>query len=417
MDCQVCGAKCDDAIHRRYDCPGLENWDGVGEHAMIRQRVREERRHCPTPEQRLWHELGVLQAPAMPPPSLNCSKAVFGGTGNLADNIFVDGSGLNPRYPEIRRCGWAYVCMQNAGETGRFAYGPLPGYIQTVPHAEAYALLTLLKGLREQSASTRSSTVVDIVSDCKSVVDTYNGCIADACAAGRALGEVWREIADTKTQLRRWGQVAPVRWVPAHQSPEQARAGKITETDRAGNEAADELAKAGASLHGLSAGNAATYLGALENARAHIDFMVRAHGYVCGSQAWHYEDDAMKPAASPKQPQLEVVAHVLKELPEGGFMCTICRARVVKQGKDALLAAKCVPYATKLHDSHVAYKSGDIIWCSKCGNYAEAQTKGLTQPCGPASAWGLKCVRHFKNGVHPVASKRGGEPLMPPIRM
>ena len=81
MDCQMCGAKCDDAMHRRYDCPGLEHWDKLDEHTVIRQRVREERRCRPTPEQSLWHELGVLRAPTVPPPCMDSANAVYGGTG------------------------------------------------------------------------------------------------------------------------------------------------------------------------------------------------------------------------------------------------------------------------------------------------------------------------------------------------
>ena len=125
MDCQACGSECDDAMHRRYDCPGLEHWGKLEEHTVIRQRVREERRCRPTPEQSLWHELGVLRAPTVPPPSMDSANAVYGGTGEIAGSIYVDGSGLNPKYPEIRRCGWAYVCMQGDGGRGRFAYGPL----------------------------------------------------------------------------------------------------------------------------------------------------------------------------------------------------------------------------------------------------------------------------------------------------
>ena len=41
-----------------------------------------------------------------------------------------------------------------------------------MPHAEAFALLTLLKGLRDQSATTHAMADVDIVADGKAVADT-----------------------------------------------------------------------------------------------------------------------------------------------------------------------------------------------------------------------------------------------------
>ena len=246
-----------------------------------------------------------------------------------------------------------------------------------MPHAEAYALITLLKGLRGQNADTHTVMDVGIVSDCKSVVDMYNGNMQIACDANRALGEVWRDIAGAKGDLGRRGQHAPLRWVPAHQSPEQARGGAISEADRVGNAAADDLAKAGAKIHGLTENVSAKYLETLQTASAHIMSMVRAHGYICGSQAWSYEEEGeKKKPANPKGPKLEVVDHVLKELPEGGFMCTVCRARVVRQGRAALLAAKCVPLTTNMHDPHVAYVYGDIVWCGKCGKYAGAKRRG-----------------------------------------
>eukprot|EP00973_Karenia_brevis_P031401 4331909-Karenia_brevis.AAC.1 len=44
--------------------------------------------------------------------------------GRLSGVLFLDGSGLHPKYPELRRAGWAVVKVDDFGELVAAAYGP-----------------------------------------------------------------------------------------------------------------------------------------------------------------------------------------------------------------------------------------------------------------------------------------------------
>jgi hypothetical protein len=60
--------------------------------------------------------------------------------------------------------------------------------------------------------------------------------------------------------------------------------------------------------------------------------------------------------------------------------------------------------------------SGDVVWCSTCGSYADGKAVGLAAPCagppaknGYGGMWGQ--LRKLRNGKHP----RSGALLAPPV--
>ena len=85
--------------------------------------------------------------------------------------VYTDGSeGRNTKDPRLRRCGWALVILgeQDHPETG--TCGNLLGP-RTVPRAELSALIEFVRSLEEAAHITE----VELWSDCKSVVDRFNG--------------------------------------------------------------------------------------------------------------------------------------------------------------------------------------------------------------------------------------------------
>eukprot|EP00973_Karenia_brevis_P018233 2504314-Karenia_brevis.AAC.1 len=47
-------------------------------------------------------------------------------SGRMSGLLFSDGSGLHPRWPELRRAGWAVVQVDSFGNLVAAAYGPVP---------------------------------------------------------------------------------------------------------------------------------------------------------------------------------------------------------------------------------------------------------------------------------------------------
>ena len=85
--------------------------------------------------------------PSVPRP---CVREVWryapgGNTAELTGDIYTDGSGLSPiGWPEANRAGWGIP--MTTGQTVRgLVYGPLPGHQQSVPRAELYAVMAVLR--------------------------------------------------------------------------------------------------------------------------------------------------------------------------------------------------------------------------------------------------------------------------------
>ena len=95
-----------------------------------------------------------------------------------------------------------------------------------------------------------------------------------------------------------------------------------------------------------------------------------------------------------------------------------CQGSVAE--KWALAARKMVDNGTTDGGGHTRMLSGDLIWCSACGAYADTGVNGLKHPCtGKHSGTWHGCQRRGRraqlkqlfNNVHPVS----GKPLPPPV--
>eukprot|EP00959_Pyramimonas_sp_CCMP1952_P131321 2745842-Pyramimonas_sp.AAC.1 len=85
--------------------------------------------------------------PPVPPPVMTdqwCYDRWESGLG-ISGDVFTDGSGRTLiAWPEANRAGWGFAVMQRHRCKG-LAFGPLPGHEQSVPRAELYAIIQVLK--------------------------------------------------------------------------------------------------------------------------------------------------------------------------------------------------------------------------------------------------------------------------------
>ena len=90
--------------------------------------------------------------------------------------VCSDGSGgRNTKDPCLRQCGWAWIIVGDNGQPRSVSCGNLLGP-QTVPGAEPTALVELVRSLEEAEHITE----VETWSDCKTVVEGFNGVRNDA---------------------------------------------------------------------------------------------------------------------------------------------------------------------------------------------------------------------------------------------
>ena len=162
------------------------------------------------------------------------------------DTIYTDGSMIDGPDKILGRVGFGLMAFDEDGTVTAKAHGTPPSWIDSVPGAETWALCEALRNSAPGAA---------IWSDCLAVVKRLKSGRRAATASNVKLARLWHTIfnlcdtfSDPATQIR-------LEWMPAHTAKWQigkTRKGdgaKLTEQDRAGNEAADELAKRGAKSH------------------------------------------------------------------------------------------------------------------------------------------------------------------------
>ena len=106
--------------------------------------------------------------------------------------------------------------------------------------------------------------------------------------------------------------------------------------------------------------------------------------------------------------------NVVKASTGKGWLCTICSRRSTKRWR--LLVRKCERDGKKewanAANGHTLYRSGNIVWCSLCGAFAETRANRLQKVClkKPPEQYGSGGVRcqlnRLKAGLHPVTRCR-----------
>ena len=415
--CAGCGREIDTPSHRWWKCQCTAALrEHNAEAAALAQRV---------PPLVLY---GTLFSYALPmvypgllPQPVSEEEVHFAGEAHEGyiwqGEVFVDGSGYQPRWAVLRRCGWAAIQLNDDGSLKAAMYGPLPGEDQTVPTAEHFALLQVVR---------RGGTHIRIWSDCQAVVGNFEKG-AGAMAAGKYFAGLWKQVFSAmgaETQLE-------VRKVKAHttqQHPEGSEEWRL----QTGNRFADDKAKEGAQVHALAEDWVEDWL----QQRRH-NLMVQEHVVSCfmaglEGKWWLSEEDAAlrrdermaiagarlataanEPEAVPQpQPEvLEVERHRLEATAEG-WQCLDCRRYARTAGHRLSLQQRpCRPLSgVAAHPTHtIAVGPTGIVFCRFCGAFANRLARHILKVCPPhCSRGGKEALRELLAGRIP---RTGGKEL------
>jgi hypothetical protein len=270
-----------------------------------------------------------------------------------------------------------------------------------------------------------------------SAVQAVHSGLAKATAASKIYARVYNLLlaALDDTPCER------VIWVPAHKGEESVgalRCGngeRFTLADLRGNEAADLLAKQAVLQHRVSFAEVKRWKQVFEEVKSRAMWIAKITVLAAGvdSEAARWRSDA---AALEKRKAKKLLKPVLKAFarpvacgghtliqeasgPRRGWKCTTCKRYSAKWR--AIAGEKCggsaaLRWAEKaqqladrglaLGGGHARMLSGNLVWCSICGSYADGKAIGLAAPCagppaknGYGGMWGQ--LRKLRNGKHP----------------
>ena len=197
------------------------------------------------PSSPLWdrclahNPLPLLPPPATSPPKWSIlppsGRPVFDG------DAFGDGSGRAFFGPRSARAAFGVVQVSMVGTAFRVAacvFGPLLGYVQTVPRAELAACLFYLQHLLDAPGR-------QFFTDCATVADGFTFGLASMVGASVANADLWRQIL--AHQNKRRYPITAVK-VAAHATEAMVLEG-YPPFLRHGNSLADAAAKLGLTEH------------------------------------------------------------------------------------------------------------------------------------------------------------------------
>ena len=162
---------------------------------------------------------------------------------------YIDGSLFDEAKRFARRTGFGVVVVSAQGSLLGFGLGVPPEWIVDAAGAELWALYTV---------ATLNSFLPKVVTDCKGILDTLQGCPQAASGHKRALARTWnmvRHVLDDDFVTA----AALVRWMPSHESAHtlgqtrDSHGQPITPLMWRANRLADILAKAAAGQNRLPA--------------------------------------------------------------------------------------------------------------------------------------------------------------------
>ena len=187
---------------------------------------------------------------------------------------------------------------------------------------------------------------------------------------------------------------------------------------------ADTYAKQGAAKHAFSEEEILDFKQHRSQNIMIVRAVVKLWSFVLGQGTWVDSDDALlecpfilqadpDPAAPLQRGGLTVVEHALCERP-WGLQCNACRrwARTDAQ-REKLAALPCKPLrphlvrhddAGRVHVSHDIkhHAASGVIWCDRCGAYADRVLKGLSDLCFPYLGRAGRAARTaLRDGKHP----------------
>lgn len=399
--------------HRIWCCPRLE----PARAQLISPEIAAMASDCPLDDGALERALLPSAAAAVPAPAVlhTFTWTVCPPGGSFQGVVYTDGSRLDGPSPLLARNGWAFVVVDEAGLTIASASGVPPDWVDDIPGAEAWALV---------QAASHAQTGCTYRVDCEPCVKAFHRgrdwATSDRRPHARVHGLMFAALGDTDR-----GSVV---WMPAHTSEDDvgiARLGDgslLTAIDRAANAEADLLAKAAVELHRVPQ-QVRTEIRKRDELVTLTARLVARITYEAGHQTLppQRDTDASRATAAAAARMRQQAAH--EQLPRdvvvvaprplllgghalvaivGGWTCLVCKARSKHWrllapgrcgGSAALRWATLAQTlaANGLHDGggHSRVLSGDVLWCQRCGAYAEAKASCLAMPCTgtPVGRW------------------------------
>jgi hypothetical protein len=173
--------------------------------------------------------------------------------GRMSGTLFTDGSGLHPRWPQLRRAGWSVVQVDSLGNLLSAAYGAVPvdeAPEQVARDGEDYAVFM---------CSLVATPPFELYIDCAGTLHCVTAGRAACTGADHARAHWW-----TKFWAQFEGEAVVARKTKAHATETDIDMGRSTYWERSANGHADRLARLGAGEHPLPVEVAGQYLGLVQ---------------------------------------------------------------------------------------------------------------------------------------------------------
>ncbi|MCP4243385.1 MAG: hypothetical protein GY772_22755, partial [bacterium] len=402
--CPHCGADHADACHRFWACP---RWQDLRVQLGVLDIASQACRAAFEPRQ-LWEcGLPVLSTG----PSEPSVAAVHDG--HLAGRLFfTDGSVLRSSDPDVSRAGWAFTDGANCA-----GFGSLPGFSQTITRAELWAVLACASAHDEQ---------LTVCTDSQYVVQGAAAVLRDL--APLSHGDLWERFR--ALHFPPW-----LIKVPAHLDASQAALRGLPEAIRCGNEAADALARRGASLFSPSGDVLNARASALELCLRVQDAQWRILRAVLNVERRPLgalrRFVRIRRGAHPPGPTRPRITHGAHQVVPSGthFQCLLCQRLSRTAAPRAWRYRPCLPRARREpHEasaSHLIWESHDRIGCHLCGRTSGKRWKSrlLSSVCFPHGPRALPAfhealrplpceVRLFSEAAFPVPLGTGGSVVL-----
>ena len=353
----------------------------------------------------------------------------------ITGTIYSDGSYRDGKFPELGREGWSFAAVDDNGTVVASAYGVPPPWLTGIEGAEAWALFQAL--------------LHSVPAECTYWVD----CLPLLTAVGKGPAVA----RDPKNVLARVHGLIHgtlegdgcehIGWMPAHLTAKEigiatrSDGEAVTEVDLRGNALVDSLAKAGAQTHRVPETEVlmwedlhtrvvdrAVWIGiATQAANEHAAFPYKdseaarwkaddkarrklaATSGISGRRRRPRNEQLNPDACNGHQPQVKVLVGS-KVWRCGGCKkwarskLKLCSSPCNNNKEQAWIAGGKVKAKASRHN---LCKSGTVLWCSRCGSFAESRAVGLYGECVPpvrtrttGGKWSQ--LQRLRAGRHPV---------------
>ena len=325
---------------------------------------------------------------------------------------YGDGASILGPDPRHIRCAWSVVCITTLADGTRAisaaAGGNLPMLDQSVPGAEAYALLFYLRNaIPGQDGQLTYNT------DNAWVHQTWGLPRSASTGASCVLALLWVEIHKIAEEIGY--QFISVNKVKAHRKLKDATSLQDGD-DIFGNNAADQKAKEALSQHQFFPNGAET----LKCANVAVGVIARylVHVVECFRAVWGEFPKAPATSFSGRS-ALSIVgpadpdeAHwLVKAENDDRWRCAVCWAS--SADKMALAKRKCTGSRQAGQRQHAILSLPGLAFCAVCGHYSKdkvRQLKGKCEPPAPGSSR-FYYLRRMLEGKDPSTSSFLGAPV------